>query len=100
VGPGDGLPDLWDLAWELGGLVGIDPTDRTLRELYLAAAGAWDRVTGLMSFVAAANGGKVPHPDRLNPYRRRPKTEEQKRLEHKEGMLALKTGLRTMARGR
>jgi hypothetical protein len=93
------LPDLEIWCLELGGLVGIDAGPFSLRQLFHMSAGAYDPTARLLSFVAAAAGGKSVHPDRMNPFRPTPaKSEEQKKLEHKEGMLALKTALKQFSR--
>ena len=96
------LPDLEELAWELAGVSGLDPEDRTLRELWWAAQGRgrleWDQTAGLMSVMNSFWGKRPINPDRLNPYRRRrkAKTAEQRKREWSGTM----SGLRALVRSR
>jgi hypothetical protein len=88
AGPADGPDPDWveRWGWELAGLTGLDPTDRTLRELLWAADGRlesdWWRGAYLTAIQVAAAGGKVADLNDLVPPRYRrpppPKTAEQK----------------------
>ena len=66
------------MAWEWAGEVGgIDPTDRSLRELYWALTAhrraAWDHTAHLLTAAARLGGNKDVTPDQLHPYRGRAK---------------------------
>lgn len=59
------------MAWEWGGIVGIDPTDRTLKELHWALTAkrkeSWDHTAAVLFF--SGKTSKAKHPDELNPFR-------------------------------
>lgn len=64
------------------------------------AAGSFDHTATLMSVIGQTFGGKFVSPNKLNPFRQRPKTSVQKEAEAVEGRMALRAGLRALARGR
>ncbi len=69
------------MGWEWGGEVGLDPSDKTLRELYWALMAkrraAWDHTSQILAFIAAHSGAKGVTAEKLHPYREAAKVDKQ-----------------------
>lgn len=55
------------MIWKLAGMVGLDPTPYTLRELWWMAHGSWQQTAAILATLANAHRDQKKHPRAVQP---------------------------------